>query len=50
MLTWHEAQQDEFSLVADRVERFKRTLNGSTKVQIGQVAGTPGAKQEAPLS
>ncbi|WP_458779952.1 cold-shock protein [Arthrobacter sp. D3-16] len=22
MLTWHEAQQDEFSLVADRVERF----------------------------
>jgi cold shock CspA family protein len=22
ILTWHEAQQDEFSLVADRVERF----------------------------
>lgn len=22
MLAWHEAQQDEFSLVADRVERF----------------------------
>ncbi|GAA1257325.1 hypothetical protein GCM10009589_05930 [Arthrobacter pascens] len=22
MLTWHEAQQDEFSLVADRVERY----------------------------
>ncbi|QCO98680.1 cold-shock protein [Arthrobacter sp. 24S4-2] len=21
MLTWHEAQQDEFSIVADRVER-----------------------------
>lgn len=21
MLTWHEAQQDEFSIVADRIER-----------------------------
>jgi hypothetical protein len=21
MVTWHEAQQDEFSIVADRVER-----------------------------
>ncbi|MDR6505665.1 hypothetical protein J2805_001352 [Arthrobacter oryzae] len=28
-LTWHEAMQEEFSIVADRIERVQRTFRGA---------------------